>query len=84
MIEPKYKRVALFAHQGFGMAFLSCLLDVPYPMMSMRFDMGHSGVTVIEFADEGFAIPRMNQLSNDSHIFHSDKLKTKYQNRIEF
>jgi hypothetical protein len=66
------------------MAFLSCLLDVPYPMMSLRFDMGHSGVSVIEFADEGFTIPRMNQLSNDSHIFKSELLKTCYQNRVEF
>lgn len=81
---PSYKRVALFAHQGFGMAFLSCLMDVPYPMMSTRFDMGHSGMTVIEFADEGFSIPRVLQLSNDSHIFKSELLKTCYQNRVEF
>lgn len=81
---PKYERVALFAHQGFGLAFLSCLLDIPYPMMSLRFDMGHSGMTVIEFADEGFSIPRVLQLSNDSHIFKSELLKTCYQNRVEF
>lgn len=82
--SPKYKRVALFAHQGFGLAFLSCLLDVPYPMLSTRFDMGHSGMTVIEFADEGYSIPKVLQLSNDSHIFRSENLKTRYQNRVEF
>ncbi len=81
---PKYKRIALFAHQGFGLAFLSCLTDIPYPMMSTRFDMGHSGMTVIELADNGFTIPKMLQLSNDSHVFLSDKLKTVYQNRVEF
>ena len=31
--EPNDKRVALFAHQGFGLAFLSCVLDIPYPML---------------------------------------------------
>ncbi len=82
--SPKYKRVALFAHQGFGLAFLSCLLDVPYPMMSTRFDMGHSGMTVIEFADEGFSTPKVLQLANDSHIFKAENLKTCYQNRVEF
>ncbi len=81
---PKYKRIALFAHQGFGLAFLSCLMDVPYPMMSTRFDMGHSGMTVIELSDNGFTVPKILQLANDSHIFMSDKLKTVYQNRIEF
>ena len=81
---PSYKRVALFAHQGFGLAFLSCLLDIPYPMMSTRFDMGHSGMTVINFGNEGFTIPKVLQLSNDSHIFHSEKLETRYHNEIEF
>ena len=46
------KRVALFAHQGFGLAFLSRVLGIPYPMFSTQFDMGHSGMTVIEFKDE--------------------------------
>ena len=82
--NPSYKRVALFAHQGFGLAFLSCLLDLPYPMMSTRFDMGHSGMTVIEFSDSGFSVPKVLQLSNDSHIFKSVSLKTCYQNRVEF
>lgn len=82
--NPTYDRVALFAHQGFGIAFLSCLMDIPYPMFSSRFDLGHSSITVIELADSGVAIPRILQLSNDSHIFASQTLKTNYQNRIEF
>lgn len=82
--NPKFDRVALFAHQGFGMAFLSSLLKIPYPMFSTHFDIGHSALTVIHFADNGFTVPKVLQLSNDSHIFHSDKLVTKYQNNIEF
>lgn len=77
-------RIALFAHQGFGLAFLSCLLDIPYPMFSTHFDMGHTGMTVIEFREvDGYAIPRTLTLANDSHIYR-DGLPTFYQNEIRF
>ena len=78
------KRVALFAHQGFGLAFLSAVLDVPYPVMCTRFDLGHSSVTTIDFTEEGeFIIPKVLQLANDSHLY-KENLPTKYNNRIEF
>ncbi len=80
--NPKCERVALFAHQGFGLAFLSRLLDIPYPLMC-RFDLGHSSVTAIEFGNEGFTVPRVLQLANDSHIFAAG-IETAYQNRITF
>ena len=78
------KRIALFAHQGFGFAFLASLLDIAYPSFSTRFDMTHTGVTVIEFKDEGgYSYPAVLTLSNDSHLYKSG-LPTKYQNRIYF
>lgn len=78
------KRIALFAHQGFGLAFLSSLLDIPYPAFSTHFDMSHSAITVIEFAEEdGYSIPTVLSLSNDSHIY-KEGLPTKYQNRLYF
>lgn len=78
------QRIALFAHQGFGTAFMSALLNIPYPMYCTRFDMGHTGVTVIEFPDKiGPVIPTVLTLSNDSHIYR-DGLPTNYQNRIRF
>lgn len=80
--RPHERRVALFAHQGIGLAFLSCLLDIPYPAVCTHFDMGHTGVTVIEFREEnGISIPRVLQLSNDSHLYRSG-MPTDYQNRI--
>ena len=64
------KRIALFAHQGFGIAFLSLLLDIPYPIFSRHFDMTHSSMTVIEFRDDGgITHPRLLTLSNDSHLY---------------
>ena len=79
-----YERVAVFAHQGFGLAFLSCITDIPYSQFSMHFDMSHSCVTVIEFADEGgYSIPKICTLSNDSHLYR-EGLPTAYNNLIRF
>lgn len=82
--NPKYQRVALFAHHGFGVTFLSCLLDIPYPSFTTHFDMGYTGITVIHFDDEGFTVPKIFQLSNDSHLFADKNLKTIYNNEVEF
>ena len=43
------KRIALFAHEGFGAAFLSVLLDIPYPVFCTHFTMCHTGMTVIDY-----------------------------------
>ena len=84
MTNVPYERVALFAHQGFGLAFLSCLLDIPYPMFCAHFDITHTGITVIELKDEGgFSIPKICTLSNDSHIYR-EGLPTTYNNLIRF
>lgn len=83
VIYPNQKRVALFAHQGFGMAFLSALLDIPYPIFCTRFDMGHSGVTAIYFDEtKEITYPKMLQLSNDSHLYKENILKP-YQGWID-
>ena len=76
------ERVALFAHQGMGIALLSTLLDIPYPQFCSHFDIGLTGVTVIEFADKGgYAIPKVLTYSNDSHIYR-EGLPTKYNNYV--
>ncbi|MBQ7879429.1 MAG: histidine phosphatase family protein [Clostridia bacterium] len=76
------KRVALFAHQGMGLAFLSAVLDVPYPLFCTRFDMTHTGVTVIRFAeDKPVAYPCVLQLSDTSHLYKQD-FATGYNNGI--
>lgn len=82
--SPTDERIALFAHQGFGLAFLSWLLDIPYPLFCTHFDMSHSGMTVIEFATQnGYAIPKVLTLANDSHLYR-EGLPTNYQNRLRF
>lgn len=69
-INPTEDRIALFAHHGFGVSFLSSLLDIPYPKVSLNFDIGHTGMTVIEFKNtDGFVIPKVLTLSNDAHLY---------------
>ena len=84
VLNSNEERVALFAHQGFGLAFLSCILDIPYPLFVNHFNLCHTGMTVIEFREkDGFAIPRVLTLSSDSHIY-CEGLPTKYNNKIYF
>ena len=74
----------LFAHQGFGLAFLSEVLDIPYPLFTNHFDMCHTGMTVIEFREEnGVAIPKVLTLSSDAHLYR-EGLPTKYNNNLYF
>lgn len=75
VLKPNEKKVALFAHQGFGLAFLSCLLDIPYNVFCTSFELGHSAITVINFDDKNeFCYPKVLQLSNDSHLYKENIL----------
>jgi probable phosphoglycerate mutase len=71
VVNPKSERVALFAHYGFGMAFLSAVLDIPYPMFSRMAILFTSGVTAIRFKPEsdGYAIPQILTLNSEAHLF---------------
>ena len=63
-------RVALFAHQGFGMSFFSSMLDIPYPMFCTHFDFSHSSMSVINFEPRGkYVYPHVLQTANDSHLY---------------
>ena len=70
VIAGNDKRVALFAHQGFGIAFLSCVLGIPYPAFASHFDIFTSGVTVIDFSDvNGYAYPKVLSMSSAAHLY---------------
>lgn len=71
--QKRYDKVALFAHGGFGMAFLSYLLDIPYPEFCLKFVHLHTtGVAVIEFPENnkcGYCMPRIVEYGNDAHLY---------------
>ena len=78
VVSDNNKRVALFAHQGFGIAFLSSLLGIPYPCFSTHFDICTSCVTVIEFANvNGYAYPKVLEHSSSAHLY-KEGLPTRY------
>ena len=84
MIGNPPDRVALFAHQGFGLSFFSSVLDIPYPQFSVHFDFGHSSMSVIEFQQQGdYYYPRALQVSNESHLYR-EGLMTGYHNVVRF
>lgn len=84
VLKPNDERIAFFAHQGFGIAFLSEILGIPYPMFASHFDICHTGMTVIDFKEQnGYAIPRVLTLSSDSHIYR-EGLPTKYNHEMYF
>lgn len=84
IVNHTRERVALFAHQGFGMCFFSSMLDIPYPFFATHFDFSHSSMSVINFEDRGgYAYPQMLQLSNDAHLYREGIL-TGYHNAIKF
>lgn len=69
--SPKSEKVALFAHYGFGMAFLSAVMDIPYPLFASHAILFTSGVTSIRFKEEkdGYAIPVFLTLNSEAHLF---------------
>ena len=80
---PNNKRIALFAHQGFGLAFLSIVLNIPYPEFSTRFDISHSDFSVISFSrTDDIIIPKALMMSNDSHLYR-EGLPTRYHNYLD-
>ncbi len=83
VVKPNEKRVALFAHAGFGIAFLSSILDIPYPYLATKMDLCHTSVTVIWFDESKEMIyPRVLQWANDSHLY-KEGILTGYNNSID-
>ena len=82
--RPNDERVALFCHQGFGITWISHLLQIPPHIMWTSFDITHSGVTIIRFANQpdGYSVPQCLCLSDISHIY-GENLPMMYVNEIE-
>jgi len=71
VVKPSNERVALFAHGGFGVAFLSEIFGIPYPVYSAtHYCIRTTGMTVIDFSEkDGYSIPKVLTFSSDSHLY---------------
>lgn len=75
-------RVALFAHQGFGLAFLSTVLDIPYPKFCANFDISHSAVTAIHFDESSEIIyPKILQFASVAHLY-KEGIRSEYDGNL--
>ena len=77
------KRIAAFCHQGFGLHWLASLLQIPYHIFTASFDISHTGISVVNFADSGngIAYPVCLCLSDLSHLFGAE-LPLKYHDHF--
>ena len=83
VVEKNSGRIAVFAHQGFGLHWLSYLTKIPYHILTASFDISHTGVTIIHFDESGeVTYPTVLTLSDLSHIY-KEGLPLKYHNSIE-
>ena len=78
------EKVALFCHAAFARAWLSVLLHIPLHIMWASFEYTHTGVTVIEFKNNGNGItaPRCLCYSDVSHLY-ANELDLRYNNGID-
>ena len=83
--KPTDERIAIFAHGGFGSVFFSSLLDIPYHEFSLRYELEHTGMTVIYMKEiAGVYFPKILTFSNDGHLY-KEGLPTAYNNsKIRF
>lgn len=76
------RRIAAFCHQGFGLHWLSHLLNIPYHIFTASFDISHTGVSIIRFSGSEIAYPQCLCLSDLSHIY-GDGLPLRYHNHLD-
>lgn len=84
ILRKNEEKVALFCHAAFTRAWLSVLLHVPLHIMWASFEYTHTGVTVLEFAnnENGITAPRCLCYSDISHLY-AENLDLRYNNKIE-
>ena len=71
ILRDNEDRVALFCHAAFARAWMSVLLHIPLHVVWSSFSYTHTGVTVLEFAnnENGVTAPRCLCFSDMSHLF---------------
>lgn len=72
-LVPNDEVIAIFCHAGFGAAWISHILGIPFSMVAMGLPMSPSAVSYIEFkGEEGEEIyPKCLRFGDTSHLDHS-------------
>lgn len=70
ILQPNRDRIAVFCHLGFGLTWLSHLLELPVPLMWTGFWKAPSSITtlLLDERSEQWAVPRCIGLGDTSHL----------------
>lgn len=81
ILRKNEDRVALFCHTAMARAWLSGLLHIPIHLLWSGFQITHTGITILEFAnnENGYTAPLMRCFSDMSHLY-VQKLDTIHDN----
>ncbi|MFX3632741.1 MAG: histidine phosphatase family protein [Candidatus Pristimantibacillus sp.] len=73
IVEPNQQKIAIFCHLGFGLTWLSHLLEIPVTSMWTGFWKAPSSVTTILLDERSkqWAIPRCLGVGDTSHLYES-------------
>lgn len=84
IVRPSEERVAIFCHEGFGLTWMSHLLQIPPHIFWASFEVTFSSMSVFEFKNnkDGYTAPKCLCFSDTSHIFKYD-LPLEHNNRIK-
>lgn len=71
IVKANQDRIAVFCHGGFGLWWLSHLLEIPLPLMFSGFFMAPSSVTSVLFDERStqWAVPRCLHMGDVSHLY---------------
>ena len=84
ILRENDEKIALFCHAAFARTWISVLLHIPLHIMWASFDYTHTGVTVLEFAnnENGVTAPKCLCYSDVSHLYKSG-INLLYNNRTQ-
>ncbi|MDR0405557.1 MAG: histidine phosphatase family protein [Clostridiales bacterium] len=84
IVKKNTDRVAVFCHQGFGVTWMSHLLQIPPHLFWSSFDVSHSSISLFEFENnaDGATTPKCLCLSDTSHIY-KEGLPLRYNNILD-
>ncbi len=73
--KPSQAQIAVFCHGGFGLTWLSYLLNIPLTTMWSGFWMPPSSITTILFEErsEIYAVPRCISFADVSHLYKNNE-----------
>ncbi|AOZ93029.1 histidine phosphatase family protein [Paenibacillus crassostreae] len=71
IMEPSTKKIAMVCHGGFGLAWLSHMLQIPLSLAWSSFWIAPSSVSTILFEERSqhYALPRCIALGDTSHLY---------------